>query len=143
MLATLDPLVASIEQLQQALAAESAGAEQTWLARLREALRGVEAALGRQPAPSDKNVDSHVELQRREISPTIARGTRTLRNEQQAMLDEIDVLIPQLHRDAARPEDVPALRQIGATLVKSLQNFCAANNRLIFDNVMRDTGAGD
>lgn len=143
MFATKDPLVASIEQLETSLAEYALGHEADWMARLREALRGVESALGRHPAPSDKNVLSHLELQRREISPTIARGTRTLRKEQEAMLDEIDVLIAQLHRDAVRPEDVPALRQIGAKLVNNLQQFCAAENKLVFDNVMRDTGAGD
>jgi hypothetical protein len=143
MLATKDPLVASIERLEAALAADASGDGMPWMADLQSALRDVEQSLGRHPAPSDKNVLSHLELQRREISPTITRGTRTLRKEQEAMLEEIDVLIAQLHRDAVRPEDVPALRQIGAKLVSNLQKFCAAENKLVFDNVMRDTGAGD
>lgn|SRR5262245_14570669 len=143
MLATKDPLVASIERLEAAMAAEAPGDGMLWMADLQAALQEVEHALGRHPAPSAKNVLSHLELQRREISPTIARGTRTLRKEQEAMLEEIDVLIAQLHRDAVRPEDVPALRQIGAKLVANLQRFCAAENKLVFDNVMRDTGAGD
>ena len=143
MTATKDPLVASIEGLQAALGQDADGRGQAWLAALREALGDVEGALGRQPAPMANNVLSHLELQRREISPTVVRGTRTLRKEQQAMLDEIDVLIAQLHRDAVGPDDVPAMRQIGEKLVKSLQHFCADKNKLVFDNVMRDTGAGD
>lgn len=143
MLAAKDPLVASIEHLQDALAADARGVEQEWLGEMRGALCGVEQALGRHPAPTHQNVDAHVELQRREISPTITRGTRILRNDQQTLLDEIDMLIGELRRDAAGPDDVPIFRKNGAELVKSLQRFCAAENKLIFDNVMRDTGAGD
>jgi phytoene dehydrogenase-like protein len=143
MIAEKPPLVTHIEELEQALAADSEGQEQNWVAGLRDALRGVEHALGRHPAPSDKNVLSHLELQRREIHPGLTRESRALRENQQAMFEQIDVLATQLERDAVHAGDVPALREIGAKLVKDLQKFRATENRLIFDNVMRDTGAGD
>jgi hypothetical protein len=137
------PLVAHIEQLEQALAENHEGRDQDWVAELRDALRGVEHALGRHPAPSDKHVLSHLELQRREIHPGLTRESRALRENQQAMFEQIDVLATQLERAAVHPGDVPALREIGAKLVKDLQKFRATENRLLFDNVMRDTGAGD
>jgi hypothetical protein len=137
------PLIMHIEQLQEALAANCEGEEQAWVDGLREALRGVEHALGRHPAPSDKHVLSHLELQRREIHPGLQRESRALREDQRALFQEIDVLATQLERDSVRVHDVAALREIGAALVKDLQKFRASENRLIFDNVMRDTGAGD
>jgi predicted ATPase len=142
MMTTKDPLVSQIEALEQTLAMAPTGQETAWTARLQDNLRGLEAALGRQPRPSDKSIQS-LELQRREISPGVTRETATLRQDQQAMLQEIDGLAGQLERHEHRPEDIPALQQMGAALVKSLQKFCASKNKLIFDNVMRDTGAGD
>jgi hypothetical protein len=143
MIAEKPPLVTHIEQLAAALAAHWEQDEQAWVDGLRDALRGVEHALGRHPAPSDQHVLSHLELQRREIHPGLQRESRALREAQRALFQEIDVLATQLERDSARARDIAALREIGAALVKDLQKFRASENRLMFDNVMRDTGAGD
>ena len=143
MMTTKDPLVVNIEQLQHALAQPWQGKEQSWATGMRSALRGLELALGRQPAPSDKNVLSHTELQRREISPGLKREAHSLRDEQAAILKEVDLLIGHLDGDTVQTKDLPMLKQIGDRLVKSLQHFCATNNSMVFENVMRDTGAGD
>ncbi len=142
MMTTKDPLVSQIEALEHTLATSVGGQEKQWTAWLRNNLRGLEEALGRQPKPSDKSVQS-LELQRREISPGLTREANALRQEREAMLREIDNLAGQLERTDIHAEDVPVLREMGAALVKNLQKFCASKNKLIFDNVMRDTGAGD
>ena len=143
MTTTHDPLVAAIDRLQRAVAADWHNHEQAWKAQLLEALRGVEQALGRQPPPTDKIVEVNVELQRREISPGVTRAARTLRHDQEQLFTNVDRLASELEHAPGDVTDLSRMADVGGELVKGLHKFCTATNNLVFDNVLRDTGAGD
>lgn len=140
---TEDPLVASIQHLQQAASAAWHGREQGWQTQLRDALQAVVTALRHQQAPSDRVVQNNQELQRREISPGVTRAAHLLRHEQEAMFEAASRLVAELEHAPREVRDLDALAKTCADLVKRLQAYCAQTNNLVFDNVLRDTGAGD
>jgi hypothetical protein len=138
-----DPVVTATERLEQALAAQWSDPDAAWVRQVREALAEVERALGRHPAPSVGAVLAPAGPPQQEISPGLTREVNALRKDHDAMLREVDVLIGQIERGTVRREDLPALRQVGAGLVKSLRQFTAAENAMILEAVMGEPGAGD
>jgi len=138
-----DPLVAATVRFEQRLNAGSQGQEQAWAQRLREAVRELEVALGRHPAPSEKSVLAPAGPPQREISPGLTRQVQHLGHDHQVLLDQVDVLRARLQRDTFSPDDLAAIRQLGADLLTKLRDYSAAENAVILETVMGEPGTGD
>jgi hypothetical protein len=140
---TKDPLVERTDRLEQALSAFAEGRLQAWQRQLEGALGDVNEAMQRHPAPTEQNALAPAGPPQREISPGLTRQVGALRKDHQAMLQEVNDLLARLERSSVSDQELPALRQTGADLVKSLRDFIAAENKMILETVMGEPGAGD
>lgn len=158
-----DNLGKVLGELEQAVAAESAGQERAWAARVGQALAGLEQALARRAAllrsPDGRVVDVDRPLL---PSPGEDRKAAGLQHELEGFLQQTQVLRTQAEAAAAfrqdgRPDesaaaaaravvpvpDFGALRDSARTLVQAIRSHENAEAELILESVNTDIGGGD
>src|SRR5262245_35728425 len=138
-----EPLLPAADHLGQALAGRWEDGAQTWLDAVRQALTQMDGILFRLAVPSERQLLAPVEPPLRDLSPRLAREVESLREESRRMSEQVNTLLAKLHGAPADGAVFQELRSAGKKLVAAVRAFDEAENKLVIETALRDTGAGD
>jgi len=129
--------------MERALGASIENGSESWLDGLRQALTTVDGILFRVDTPSERQLLEPTDLQHRDLSPKLTREVEALRGGMRHLSEEVNRLLAQLQHAPADVATLQELREAGARFVAELRAVRHAENALVLETAMRDTGAGD
>jgi hypothetical protein len=138
-----EPLLRAADHLEHELASRWEEGAQTWLDAVREALTEMDGILFRLSVPSERQLLAPVEAPQRDLSPRLAREVESLRGELRHMTEQVNTLLVKVHGAPGDHAVFQELRHAGEKLVTAVRAFHEAENKLVIETALRDTGAGD
>jgi hypothetical protein len=143
MRATRDNILAAVKELERTLDEGDTGRDADRARRLASALDAVEEAVRRHAEELDASGGNLIDVEGPRIpSPTLTREVGELRQELDALLDEVSALRDRLAAGGAGTDFGP-FRHRARRLAASLEHYDEEEARVILDTINTDIGSPD